>query len=157
MTKLREAFDIDQASRLCYGAHFNLRTGTCLFSLPDITTQVNPEVRREWLRSLRTFKKDIKVRQKLGVVDTLLKAPFDRDKYGGRFEFQILADAIEDSSKVLDCLQCYCFITKTRAYYPQGMTGKDVISTIEDDLSRFSVGLRKRFGVFSDTGGGKDG
>lgn len=149
--QLHAAYDLDQASRVCYGAHFNLKTGTCLFAMPDVIAQVNPEARREWLRKLRAFKRDIKTRHKLGIVDALMQQRYTAQEYGGHFEFQVLAAAIADTGKVLDCLKTYCYIAATRAYYPQGMTSKDIINNIEGDLNMHSVGLRKHFGVF--TGG----
>jgi hypothetical protein len=53
------------------GIKFNLDTGECMNAKPTTEAQVIPAKRSDWLRALRVFKRGLKVRAKLGVLDTI--------------------------------------------------------------------------------------
>jgi hypothetical protein len=56
-----------------YGMTFDLNTGKCLNAKANLKDRVNKDKNLEWRRKLIAFKRAIKVRSKLGVIDTVLR------------------------------------------------------------------------------------
>ena len=150
--------DSGQFSDVFNGLKVNYVTGEILNRQFTDVSNVNPDARRQWLRSLSKYKHGIKVRAKLGVLDTILAEVKEERNRRMRFEWaqpdwfsnhwqDRLANAIRDEDFSIDILKGIAQ-TAEISYWNRGISKEHVIESFNKLVSRYSVQLRTRFGVF---------
>lgn len=142
------------------GIKFNLDTGECLNRKADILTQVIPEKRKEWLSDLRKFKKQVKIRAKMGVFDAICKAEYDKrvaDRRGYQMPdwtsdhwIKLLATSIKECQVPMELMVGIAQSCHISYWSPRMPTRKDVEDTVERVCKEQSVFLRKAYGVFDE-------
>jgi hypothetical protein len=123
-----------------------------------MTTRINVEKRREWLRSLRRFKQGVRLRSALGVMDTYCRqvalqrkgstqwsAPdWDNDKWVTR-----LYTSIKDGKFPPELLIGFAESAEVTFLNPKKQpTPKDALECMNEVCTRLSKRLRQKFGVF---------
>ena len=137
------------------GIQFDLTTGECLNRKPDILKQVDTDVRTEWIRCLRKFKRAIKVRAKLGVLDSLLadakanKAVRQHPDWDSNEWQDAMVNAIKTGDIPTPFLLAIAQSTLHRGWRVQGTT-QEFIAEVDTLCNSYSVQLRRKFGVFGD-------
>jgi hypothetical protein len=137
------------------GIQFDLTTGECLNRKPDILKQVDTDVRTEWIRCLRKFKRAIKVRAKLGVLDSLLadakanKAVRQHPDWDSNEWQDDMVNAIKTGDIPTPLLLGIAMSTLHRGWRVQGTT-QEFIAEVDTLCNSYSVQLRRKFGVFGD-------
>jgi hypothetical protein len=143
------------------GIKFDLTTGECLNRKPDILTQVIPEKRKAWLSDLRKFKKQVKIRAKMGVFDSLLKTEYDR-RIANRKGYEmpdwtsdhwvkLLASSIKDTQVPMELMVGLAQSCHVSYWSPRVPTREDVLKALEHICTEQSVYLRREYGVFDET------
>lgn len=147
------------APELFMGMTFDLVTGECINARKDIKESVIPDKRTEWLRKLRAFKRSIKLRAKMGVLDTLIKQVIEERKttqwrrpdWTSDLWIDALYKAIRDEQCPTELLRGF---VATSPYAPWRQTVLDsdmVLKAADDLLKQLSIPLRRKFGVFDET------
>jgi hypothetical protein len=126
---------------------------------PDKPLVIDPERRLEWRRALRTFKRALKVRHKLGIVDHLCQE-VARERASGKVWEMPDWDTPYWRGKLYDALTtgvCDTELVKGfvqsigRTYITQSSPRPiDFLDTVERVFKAQSFALRQRFGVFID-------
>lgn len=142
------------------GIQFDLRTGKCLNYRPDLSTLVQPEQRKVWLRKLKKFKYNIKLRCKIGVMQAIL------DKVSKEFSKNVvykcphweskewtdkLYEAINNEDlpmEVMEGIMQTVYMYKIRYGYDPAYIMHHIIEITDNILNNASIELRTRFGVF---------
>jgi hypothetical protein len=139
------------------GLRIDLATGKALNAQPDILTQVVPEKRKEWLRTLRTYKRSIKVKARLGIIDPLI-AEVARERTGtsrnswlkpdwfSEYWGEILYTAVKNNDTSTSMLKL--FVQSSPHYFHRPARTSDILEEVEAIFRQQSVSLRRRFGVF---------
>lgn len=128
--------EIKTSPQFFTGLCFDATGNQWLNRRPDLKELVNPNARVVWLRSLRNFRQGLKVRERVGAIPqayTGFYAPFDTAKF---------AAAIKEGN--FDS-----FVLGVIASNRQS-SDEPVVKTFNRLLGRFSVELRKHFGVFKE-------
>jgi hypothetical protein len=135
------------------GITFDLLTGDCVNRRPNLLSTVNPDARKVWRSKLTKFKRGIKVREKLGVFDTLLKEQKLRPVFPVNFYTS------EGVAQVAEIIKSETFSTesmKAFAYMACTLHGLrapiSVTNTVDAYLRNHSIALRKHFNVFDNQG-----
>lgn len=133
------------------GLQFDLDTRTFLNPVTDPKENVIPDVRKVWLAHLREFKKQVLVRQKLGVLDTVMRT--SDGKYHRIPDTLVLATIYEAmcskqvTTEQLDTLAQY--IRTTYYWYGMQPDSKETAARILGLCTqKFNYQLRQKFGVF---------
>lgn len=140
------------------GLKFNYVTGEAINPQTIDTSNVNPEARRQWLRSVKEYKRGIKLRIRMGVFDSIIPEVIRERSSQNRYEWSQpdwfsdhwldrLANAIKYQDFSLDLLKG---ITQTAevSYWNRSITSEEVTVTLDKLIKNLSVQLRVRFGVF---------
>jgi len=142
------------------GIKFNLDTGECMNAKPTTDAQVVPAKRTEWLRALRVFKRGLKVRAKLGVLDTicqdvmaerkLTKTRYDwvQPDWSNEKWIDLLFDSIKNNQHPTELLQG--FAQSVRTYHYTTINKETTLEAADSVCAELSVQLRRKFGVFGD-------
>jgi len=139
------------------GIQFNMLTGECLNRRPDLITQVVPERRTIWLRSLRAWKRGVKVRARVGGFDSLIKtasppSTLRSPLWDRKEELDILYNCIKNNEHPTDMMRMLVEgATYSAGYYNRAkLNGSDVAVYTNNVLNTQSIALRKKFGVFGE-------
>ena len=139
------------APQLYDGLRFDLSTGKCLNHKPDITKRIVPERRKEWLAASGAWKRKLKAASRLGVFDGLIAAELanrtpwnERVRWDSKQGIDILYKAIKDN----DCSVALLRMFVASATVSWVGSSPQVYAYIEKTISKQSIALRKRFGVF---------
>lgn len=117
------------------GIKFDLRDGACLNPRPDKHTLVNRDARREWLKTLREYRKGVLTRLKLGV----------RGDPNGNYYFTATEIAQwMRSNEYPD--QLFSYICR----YSSNMEYDALVDEFEKMIGDYRDNLRTLFGVFDD-------
>lgn len=154
-----------EAPELFDGLQFDLDTGEAINAKPDILSRVDPDARREWLRALRRFKANLRLRAKMGVFDGIqreldtprngLPKQFNgrAPDWGSEKWMNLLHTSIRDGQYSKELLAGLLLTMPSVVWRMNSkarpMTEK-VKQTIDYIINSNSVELRARFGVFSD-------
>lgn len=150
-----------QGSNLFDGLKFNIVTGEVINpKVIDVKNTVRA-ARLEWLRSVRQYKQGIKVRAKLGVLDTVATEVVQERSSQNRFNWKqpdwfsdhwidTFSNALKTQDFSLDMLKAFAQ-TADVSYWNRRVTGQDVVETVDKLIKDLSIHLRIRFGVFGDT------
>jgi nitrite reductase/ring-hydroxylating ferredoxin subunit len=142
------------------GIKFNLDTGECMNAKPTTEAQVIPAKRSDWLRALRVFKRGLKVRAKLGVLDTicqdvmaerrLTKTRYDwvQPDWSNEKWIDLLFNSIKNNQHPTELLQG--FVQSVRTYHYTTINKETTLQAADSVCAELSVQLRRKFGVFGD-------
>jgi hypothetical protein len=144
------------------GIKFNLDTGECLNAKPTTDAQVVASKRTEWLRALRVFKRGLKVRAKLGVLDAICRDVIqERTQTKTRYDWvqpdwssdkwiDLLFDSIKNNKHPTELLHGFAQSVQGRAYYHITISKETTLQAADSVCAELSTQLRRKFGVFGD-------
>lgn len=143
------------------GLAFDLNTYEPINAKPSLKdTEVDSDKRKEWLRSLKKFKLAVKVRARMGVLESLIQQ-VERERQGvSRYDWEqpdwnaeVWQDTLYNSLKDSDCsteLLKGFIKSVSRGYYQQSITVDEVINEVDRIFTTYSLDLRRKFGVFKE-------
>lgn len=136
------------------GLKIDLVSGEVLNPRADLTLNINPDNRKTWLRSLRSFKNGIKVRNRMGVFDALVNEM--QLANANRWEHRIsmsnentsmLVRNMKDGTFEDDLMRLLVRYARGQVY-SHPLTGENVALVTYNLLKDISVTLRREFEVF---------
>ena len=142
------------------GLCFDLNTYEPVNARPKMSDTIDPVKRKEWLGSLRKFKRAVKVRARLGVLDTLIQqVAQERSKHRSRYDFEMpdwntdtWQDMLYTSIKNSECsteLLKGIVMSVSIGYYKSSISVDDVLKECDKICTNYSVEIRRKFGVFN--------
>jgi len=143
------------------GLTFDLDTGLHTGAEVDYRDNIIPEKRKEWLRMLRKFKRGVKVRIRIGALDSLLKGIRDDAGFNQHFaprwnsteQLDMLESAIRNEEFPVKLLDGLVRSTIGYAYrLSNTIEPKQVMREFDNVMRQTSVSLRQRLGVFGEPG-----
>jgi hypothetical protein len=145
-----------ESPELFKGIKFCLKTGNCLNRRPDLLSTINPDMRKVWLRKIKSFKRAMRLRVKMGVFDsvysTLLKDPANfttkRPDWSSDQWIDELHKAIDTEQFPTELIRLFVIESVPRWRVRQS-TAEEYISAVDSILNRNSTALRSKFGVFN--------
>lgn len=139
---------------------FDLITGECVNPQRDLLKSVQPEMRTEWLRKLRKFKRNVKLRAKLGAIDGMIaqmnkennNSPWhhvrsNRPNWQTDEWLDNIVTAMKDETCPPELMRAF-IISSFPMWGNATPNGAEVVNTVEGILTEMSIDLRKKFGVF---------
>ena len=141
------------------GMKFDLTTGECVNAKPPLTVSVDDVRRVEWLRALRRFKRGVKVRAKLGVLDQLCgvvvaertkTSTWRKPDWFDKQCVDMLYNAIENNQYPTELLMGFVQTADVSYWRKEPPTTRKTLEAVDSVCDSLSVELRKRFGVFGD-------
>lgn len=160
--------ELNKANKCEYftGVKFNLQTGECLNPQPDILSMADPVVKREWLRTVKRFKKGLKIRAKIGALQGFVRRA-EEDAAADKWNYRKNIKSWTDTGLTQHLLECmrqedYAGAILLRfaqeAIYNRSwrntrsatVTDQDVLDAVDRVFNAHSLHLRKQFGVFGD-------
>lgn len=140
------------------GLCFDLNTYEPINARPKISDTIDPDKRKVWLSSLRKFKRAVKVRAKLGVIDALIKeVQQERNNIERRNwkapdwntdEWQnILFTSIKDTECSTELLKAMIKSTSV-GFWSSMVSVEHVLEECNRICNSYSVSMRQKFGVF---------
>lgn len=143
------------------GLCFDLNTYEPVNARIPLTKQaVNKDNKLEWLRALRKFKLAVKIRARMGVLESLIQQVDNERKGQSRYDWvqpdwnsdkwqDVLYTSIKSSECSTELLKG--FITSVRrGYYSSKTTVNEVIDEVDKICTTYSLDLRRRFGVYDE-------
>jgi hypothetical protein len=143
------------------GLQFDLNTYEPVNAKPSLKdAEVDQENKLLWLRQLRKFKSAIKVRARMGVLESLIQQ-VDKERVGvSRYDWEqpdwnsdawqdMLYTSLRDSECPTDLLKGI-IKSVSRGYYQQSITVKEVVAEADRLCNTYSLDLRRKFGVFKE-------
>ena len=144
------------------GLQFDLNTYEPVNAKPSLKdTEVDQENKLTWLRQLRKFKSAIKVRARMGVLESLIQQ-VDKERVGvSRYDWEqpdwnseawqdMLYTSLRDGECPTDLLKGI-IKSVSRGYYQTAITVKEVVAEADRLCSTYSLDLRRKFGVYKET------
>jgi len=121
---------------------------------------VNQDNKLEWLRALRNFKTAVKIRARMGVLESLIQQVDNERKGQSRYNWEqpdwntdkwqdVLYTSIKNSECSTELLKGFIKSVR-RGYYHQTTNVNEVISEVDKICTTYSIDLRRRFGVFDE-------
>lgn len=154
-------FQKQEGYELFDGLCFDLNTYEPVNARVPLTKQaVNKDNKLEWLRALRKFKLAVKIRARMGVLESLIQQVDNERKGQSRYDWvqpdwnsdkwqDVLYTSIKSSECSTDLLKG--FITSVRrGYYSSKTTVNEVIDEVDKVCTTYSLDLRRRFGVYDE-------
>lgn len=142
------------------GLQFDLNTYEPTNPRAKMSDTIDPVKRKEWLGSLRKFKRAVKVRARLGVLVSLIKeVEQERSKHRSRYNWEMpdwntdtwqdmLYTSIRDSECSTELLKGIVKSVQT-GYYKSSISVEDVLKECDKICTNYSVDIRRKFGVFN--------
>ena len=143
------------------GLCFDLNTYEPTNARPHFTKQeVNKDNKLEWLRALRKFKTAVKIRARMGVLESLIQQVDNERKGQSRYDWEqpdwntdkwqdVLYTSIKNSECSTELLKGFIKSVR-RGYYHQTTNVNEVINEVDKICTTYSIELRRRFGVFNE-------
>lgn len=129
------------------GMQWDIFTGQCLNPRLSILKTVNKDKRKDWVASLKKFRRAVHTRVKLGVIEKMLQA---HPTNGQHVQLDILTSKILDAIKTgdvhTDLLENIVAYTIQKNRW-RSKDSKAVKTTVESIISGNSVYFRQEFGV----------
>lgn len=137
------------------GIKFDLNTGECVNARPDLLSTVNTDVRKVWLRKIKTFKRGLRVRVKMGVFETIAKDLlaetnfnfYNKADWTSEEWIDELYKAIQNQQYPTELLREMVASSMSR-WRPLVPSATDFYHNIDIILNNTSLLLRQKFGVF---------
>ena len=155
-------FSKQEGYELFDGLQFDLNTYEPVNAKPSLKdTEVDQENKLTWLRQLRKFKSAIKVRARMGVLESLIQQ-VDKERVGvSRYDWEqpdwnseawqdMLYTSLRDGECPTDLLKGI-IKSVSRGYYQTTITVKEVVAEADRLCSTYSLDLRRKFGVYKET------
>jgi hypothetical protein len=155
-------FSKQEGYELFDGLQFDLNTYEPINAKPSLKdTEVDQENKLTWLRQLRKFKSAIKVRARMGVLESLIQQ-VDKERVGvSRYDWEqpdwnseawqdMLYTSLRDGECSTDLLKGI-IKSVSRGYYQTTITVKEVVAEADRLCSTYSLDLRRKFGVYKET------
>lgn len=143
------------------GIAFNLDTLDCVNRGNDQTKEINAEKRREWLRTVKQYRKGLQLRAKIGALDTIINTVRAEAAIARGWDWRYpdwaepshiysLVDAMQadDYSQEILTSLIQSVPSLTGSYAVQDINSQSVIKTYNYLIKTHSVQLRRAFGVF---------
>ena len=142
------------------GLCFDLNTYQPINARPPITkAEIDSDNKLVWLRQLRKFKTAVKVRARMGIIETLIQQVDAERGATKRHDWkqpdwssdtwqEVLYTAIKDSECPTELLKGIIKSVPRGYYNHRSITLKEVIDEGDRICTTYSLDLRKRFGVF---------
>jgi len=142
------------------GLQFDLNTYEPTNARPKLSDTIDPVKRKEWLSALRKFKQAVKVRGRLGVLESLIQeVAQERSKHRSRYDWEMpdwntdmwqdmLYTSIRDSECPTELLRGIVKSVHT-GYYQSSISVADVLKECDKICTNYSVDIRRKFGVFN--------
>jgi hypothetical protein len=121
--------------------------------------KVNKDARRAWLRALRCFKHGVKIRAKLGILQTYCdqveaerrgKHTWDSPYWEDDKWVTLLYTCIKNNEYPPELLEGFVKSAEAAFFRPAGQpTVKMTVAVVNDICKQLSKQLRRKFGVFS--------
>jgi hypothetical protein len=130
------------------GMKFRWDTGECVNSPAWANGIEIPEVRRQWLRDMRAYKRKVKSMERLGVIsmdDFDTRRYYNLDPHRGQVIARLVSD-IKNGTVDNDLLKDIVMFASTRMYYHREKV--NVIECVDHVFSKLSMHLRREYGVF---------
>lgn len=144
------------------GLRFALDSNEAQNPQPEDINQAIPEKRKEWLRTLRTYKQALAVKARMGVVDSVMlevkaereatsrydpnNTAWQRPDWFAESWNELLYTAVKNNDTSLKMIKL--FVQSGYAHVYRAMTVKDFDDNVENVFRQQSISLRRRFGVF---------
>lgn len=140
------------------GLMFDMTTGLCLNAPMPLSTRVIPEVRRQWLRDLKRWKRGIKTRVKLGILAAYrAEEKVDRKNMWRIREIlnsseahDALLDAIRKEDYPESMMRLFAQHMIYAARYGADLDVADTLNLVDLVFDTQSLALRKSYGVFAE-------
>lgn len=141
------------------GLEYDLTTNKFTNVRPKVTdAPVNQDNKLEWLRKLRKFKAAVKVRARMGVIESLMRQVEEERKGINKYQWEqpdwssdtwqdLLYTAVKTEDCSTDLLKAF-IKTASVGYWSKSVNIGDVINAVDSVFRTYSLDLRKRFGVF---------
>ena len=155
-------FNQQEGYELFDGLCFDLNTYEPTNAKPSLKdTEVDQENKLLWLRQLRKFKQAVKVRARMGVLESLIQQ-VDKERTGvSRYDWEqpdwnseawqdMLYTSIKDSECSTDLLKGI-IKSVSRGYYQTQVSVKEVVDEADKICTTYSLDLRRKFGVYKTT------
>lgn len=142
------------------GLCFDLNTYEPTNARPHFTKQeVNKDNKLEWLRALRKFKTAVRVRARMGVLESLIQQVDSERKGTNRYDWEmpdwntdkwqdVLYTSIKNSECSTELLKGFIKSVRRGHYYQTNVN--EVIDEVDKICTTYSIELRRRFGVFNE-------
>ena len=154
-------FSQQEGYELFEGLCFDLNTYEPTNAKPSFkNAEIDKDNKLRWLRQLRTFKQAIKVRARMGVLESLLQQ-VERERTGiSRHDWDMpnwdsdawqdmLYTSIRDSECSTDLLKGI-IKSVSRGYYQTQISVKEVVAEADRLCTTYSLDLRRKFGVYKE-------
>jgi len=157
-------YNSDSRAELFDGLQYCLKTRKFLNAKPPLHERVDTEKRKEWLAIIKRFRKNIRLRAKIGVFDAIVNdvlSEFNGDRFAhqaGRPNWEdqawrdLLYNSIINDEYPIELMRGFALSGMVYAWHSSKLTGtpamalEAAISVLDSE----SVYLRQRFGVFND-------
>lgn len=150
----------NEAPQYFKGIRFDMATGECLNAMPDTVREAIPEMRTEWLRCLRRYKRGLKARARVGALSEHTKSAMAAratatTPYGELYQ-KWDADWL---TTLLECMQSEtypehiltAFVRSVpRKWRATEITPIDIVDAVDTVLNTHSQTLREQYGVFGE-------
>jgi hypothetical protein len=154
-----------QGAEYFRGIQFNLLTGECLNAQPDMMDTVIPEMRKQWLRDVKRFKKGLKIRAKMGALQGFIRiVATERANAATSWTYNATIPKWEHpdvTQQVLECLRTEEYtpeilkllVQTVRTGWRSGpeITDQMVLDHVDLVFDQHSLHFRKAYGVFGET------
>ena len=159
-TKLPFCFSKQEGYEVFDGLCFDLNTYQPINARPPITkAEIDSDNKLVWLRQLRKFKTAVKVRARMGIIETLIQQVdaergatkrhnWKQPDWSSDTWQEVLYTAIKDSECPTELLKGIIKSVPRGYYNHRSITLKEVIDEGDRICTTYSLDLRKRFGVF---------
>jgi len=137
---------------------FDMNTGACINQRPRLTESVNTEARKTWLNKLRKFKRGIKVRAKMGVIEGICQqVAVERSKnlttwsqpdWSSDAWSNMLYTAMNEEQFPTELLCGFVMSSRVSYWRQENPTSVSMLDAMDSVLQQLSVELRRKFGVF---------
>ena len=154
-------FHKQEGYELFDGLCFDLNTYEPVNARVPVSKQtVNKDNKLEWLRALRKFKLAVKIRARMGVLESLIQQVDNERKGQSRYDWEqpdwnsdkwqdVLYTSIKSSECSTELLKGFIKSVR-RGYYSSTTTVNEVIDEVDKVCTTYSLDLRRRFGVYDE-------
>ena len=148
----------ERSPELFAGIQFDMLSGKCLNPQIKPTSVVNSAAKTEWLRALRRFKHGMKIRAKIGVLDSLCQqVASERSRDRNTWAMpdwthsdwsDLLHTSIKNNDYPATLLKGFIMSAPSSYWRSEPPTVAGTLAAVDDVCNELSVEMRRRFGVF---------
>jgi len=135
------------------GIQFRLPSGECINARPDASLEIIPEMRKQWLRDTKRFKRGVRARIKVGALDAYVQQVVEeraKDRWATRpVDLDVLVECIKTDTYPAELLLALVWETRP-TWRVLAITTEQVYAAFDGVFTRNSEDLRRRYGVFNE-------